>query len=190
MPPKKPIATVGPQLVSKDGRSGAQKAVPKTHPTTLEMVVEALKKSGDRRGTSVQAIRAYILSQYMTVDPVRLRVLLRKALAKGLEDGTLVRPHNSTAIGAQGRFKLSGKKAKKVGENADPNLEKPPVKKPKAKAGATGTGVAQKKTGVGNKVKKSSERVTSLSKTLSQLKISGCCIPKKATMTEKDKKQF
>jgi hypothetical protein len=42
------------------------------------------------------------------MELVRLKYMVRKALIKGLENGTLVRPANSTAAatGAQGRFRV------------------------------------------------------------------------------------
>ncbi|KAG5835910.1 protein B4 [Anguilla rostrata] len=101
-----------------------------THPSTMEMVKEALKALDTRKGLSAQAIRGYILEKYPSVDAVRLKYMLRKALTKGLEVGTLVRPANSTGNGAQGRFRLAvrGKtKEPKGTENSDPNVEKSKV---------------------------------------------------------------
>ncbi|OCT83325.1 hypothetical protein XELAEV_18025864mg [Xenopus laevis] len=116
-----------------------------SHPPTLSMVVEVLKKNTERKGTSVQAIRTRILSAHPTVDPLRLKFLLRTALNKGLEKGILIRPLNSSATGATGRFKLAKPvKTTKAGkenvasENVDPNAEqetqkKAPKKEKKAK---------------------------------------------------------
>ncbi|NWY03685.1 H1FOO protein, partial [Nothoprocta ornata] len=77
------------------------------HPSTLTMVVEALEARGDKRGTSALAIRRYILAKYPSVDAVRLKRLLKRALAVGLSRGLLVRPRDSAALGATGRFKVS-----------------------------------------------------------------------------------
>ncbi|XP_048878151.1 protein B4 [Brienomyrus brachyistius] len=113
------------------------------HPSTLEMVKEALKAQDSRKGSSVQAIRGYILEKYPSVDAVRLKHMLRKALIKGLEGGVLVRPPNSSATGAQGRFRLPVKNKprdpKESMENSDPSGRKAsetraPVKKVKGKA--------------------------------------------------------
>ncbi|KAJ8258880.1 hypothetical protein COCON_G00178920 [Conger conger] len=116
---------------------------PSAHPSTMEMVKEAVKALDTRKGSSAQAIRRYILEHYPSMDQIRLKYMLRRALAKGLENGVLVRPLNSTANGAQGRFRLAprGKaKAQKGTENADPNVEKP-----KVKTKAKGTGSAKPK---------------------------------------------
>ncbi|XP_054023733.1 protein B4 [Dryobates pubescens] len=85
------------------------------HPPTLHMVIEALKAQGQdqKKGVSVVAIKRFILSKYPAVDPIRLKYLLKQALHKGLSRGDLVRPHNSSAMGATGRFKLAPKKPQK-----------------------------------------------------------------------------
>ena len=77
------------------------------HPSTLHMVIEALRAHDERKGASVIAIKRFILAKYPAVDPIRLKYLLKQALSKGLSRGDLVRPHNSSAMGATGRFKVS-----------------------------------------------------------------------------------
>uniref|UniRef100_UPI00398E3530 sperm-specific H1/protamine-like protein type 2 n=1 Tax=Pristiophorus japonicus TaxID=55135 RepID=UPI00398E3530 len=104
-------------------------------PPIIKMVVNALKKSNDRKGTSVPAIKSYILTFHPTVNPVYLNSRLKKALHAGLEKGILVRPANSRAIGATGRFKLAS--MKKTKENIDPKSDSTKAaattRKPKAK---------------------------------------------------------
>ncbi|NXL94174.1 H1FOO protein, partial [Alectura lathami] len=78
------------------------------HPPTLNMVIEALQAQDGKKGVSVFAIKRFILAKYPAVDPVRLKYLLKRALATGLSRGYLVRPRNSSALGATGRFKVSG----------------------------------------------------------------------------------
>ncbi|XP_052534642.1 histone H1.8 [Tympanuchus pallidicinctus] len=80
------------------------------HPPTLHMVLEALQAQDGKKGASVVAIKRFILAKYPTVDPVRLKYLLKRALATGLSRGFLVRPQNSAALGATGRFKLAPKR--------------------------------------------------------------------------------
>lgn len=80
---------------------------PRRHPPVLRMVLEALQAGEQRRGTSVAAIKVFILQKYPTVDVLRLKYLLKQALATGMHRGLLVRPTNSKARGATGSFKVS-----------------------------------------------------------------------------------
>lgn len=76
------------------------------HPPTLQMVKEALQALDEKKGASAIAIRRFILAKYPTVDSIRLKYLLKRALSKGLSCGDLVR-HNSSSVGATGTFKVS-----------------------------------------------------------------------------------
>ncbi|XP_055985262.1 histone H1.8 [Sorex fumeus] len=84
------------------------------HPPVLHMVLEALRATQHPRGTSVAAIKVYIMHKYPTVDFLRLKYLLRQALATGISRGLLTRPANSKARGATGSFKLVPKPTKKI----------------------------------------------------------------------------
>ncbi|XP_077948012.1 linker histone H1M isoform X2 [Gasterosteus aculeatus] len=98
-----------------------------THPSTAIMVKEALKELDSRKGVSSQAIQSFIGQKYPSVDLVRLKHLVRRALKKGIETGTLVRPANSNVTtGATGKFRLApnAKEAKPKTENVDPNVLK------------------------------------------------------------------
>lgn len=74
--------------------AGVKKKAPKKkqHPKTLDMVVEAIENLGDRKGSSVQAIKSYILQNFKTVRADMLKSMLRRALASGLESGVVTRP--------------------------------------------------------------------------------------------------
>eukprot|EP00063_Salmo_salar_P048148 XP_014022983.1 PREDICTED: protein B4 [Salmo salar] len=123
------------------------------HPPTMMMVKEALKELDSRKGVSSQAIRSYIREKYPSLDQVRLKYMMRKALNKGIESGVLVRPPNSTASGAQGRFRLAGrgnvKEPKpKATENTNPNVAKASkagAKKTKEKEAVSETRTTAKK---------------------------------------------
>lgn len=92
---------------SSSGKDAGRKVSP--HPSTMEMVKEALKELDSKKGVSTQAIRGYIKEKYKTVDETRLKFMVRRALNKGLETGVFVRPANSasTTTGAQGRFRVT-----------------------------------------------------------------------------------
>lgn len=138
------------------------------HPSTLSMVLEALRKNTDRKGATVPSIRTYILTTYPSVDSVRLRVLLRRALGKGMEQGLLIRPTNSTAKGATGRFKLAParpKTLKKVSENSDPNGEQvPKAKKVVSRKSKPAGAAAKKPKPTGDAAKKTVKKVAASSK--------------------------
>ncbi|KAJ7999440.1 hypothetical protein DPEC_G00194460 [Dallia pectoralis] len=164
MPPKKTATTeevsessnatkkdenMSTKAKSESSKTPAVVRKPTPHPPTMVMIKEALKELDSRKGVSLQAIRGYITEKYPSVDLIRLKYMIRKALSKGLEGGVLVRPANSTATGAQGRFRLAVKgKAKeskvKTTENTNPNLEKTP-RSPKAGPKTKATDVVKKK---------------------------------------------
>ncbi|XP_051644445.1 protein B4 isoform X2 [Manacus candei] len=78
-------------------------------PSTLQMVKEVLQAQGEKKGASVFTIKRFILAKYPMEDPIRLKYLLKQALSKGLSCVELVRPHNSSAVGATGTFLLAPK---------------------------------------------------------------------------------
>ncbi|MED6283207.1 hypothetical protein CHARACLAT_006489 [Characodon lateralis] len=129
------------------------------HPSTAIMVREALKSLDSRKGVSSQAIQSYIKQNYPSVDLVRLKHLVRRALKKGIESGTLVRPANAiVTTGALGKFRLApkAKEVKPKNENGDPNVQKA-LNAAKDRAKKTQTAAAAKK-------KKSAEKAKSAEK--------------------------
>uniref|UniRef100_A0A8C7YB45 H15 domain-containing protein n=1 Tax=Oryzias sinensis TaxID=183150 RepID=A0A8C7YB45_9TELE len=165
------------------------------HPPTAVMVKEALTALDSRKGASSQAIQSYIKQSYPSVDVVRLKHLVRNALKKGMESGTLVRPANaaaSAATGAQGKFKLAPKvkELKPKAENVDPNVQKAvkaakdgtktkktdenvppkaaaPAKKPKAKK-VESKEPEERSTSTTTEVAKSTKRTTKVSQRVAQ----------------------
>ncbi|XP_070571032.1 sperm-specific protein PHI-2B/PHI-3-like [Ptychodera flava] len=163
------------------------KAAP-THPKTLDMVVEAIKSLKDSKGSSVQAIKGYILSHYPTVSQSHLTSSLRRALKSGLESGKLVRPKGSTATGVTGRLrvgKLPEKPKKKPVKKKAP--KKKPVKKPKAKKPkkADKTKKTPKKTAVKKATKKKTPKKADKKVKKPAKKATAKKTPKKASKPKK-----
>uniref|UniRef100_A0A2K5QZV0 Histone H1.8 n=1 Tax=Cebus imitator TaxID=2715852 RepID=A0A2K5QZV0_CEBIM len=98
----------------KPGPSRSSFPAGRRHPPVLRMVLEALQAGEQRRGTSVAAIKLYILKKYPTMDVLRFKYLLKQALATGMRRGLLARPLNSKARGATGSFKLVTKHKRKI----------------------------------------------------------------------------
>ncbi|XP_014662667.1 PREDICTED: sperm-specific H1/protamine-like protein type 2 [Priapulus caudatus] len=121
-----------PKKVVKKRRRSGSKAKKATHPTTLDMVVAAIRQLKNPRGSSAQAIRRYILATYK-VDANRVGGMLRRAFKAGLEKGAIARPKGSTAIGAIGRFRAAKPVPKPKAKKAAPKK----AKKPRAKKAAT-----------------------------------------------------
>ncbi|KAF7207757.1 linker histone H1M [Nothobranchius furzeri] len=154
MPPKKraadsanpepTLSKVSAEETAGTEKSGAAAVRKRTHPTTAAMVREALKDLDSRKGVSSQAIQSFIKQKYPSADGVRLKYLIRTALKRGMETGTLVRPVNpSVTSGALRKFRLAPEKQPKAKtENTNPNVQKAPkaakdgVKKTE-KAGST-----------------------------------------------------
>ncbi|XP_033373465.1 histone H1oo isoform X2 [Parus major] len=111
-----------PQLAAK--AAGIAQRCQAQHPPTLQMIKEALRAHDEKKGASVVAIKRFILAKYPTVDPIRLKYMLKQALSKGLSCGDLVRPHNSSAVGATGTFKKS--RHKQQPGQADPDRGQTP----------------------------------------------------------------
>ncbi|XP_068225111.1 sperm-specific protein PHI-2B-like [Palaemon carinicauda] len=132
----------GPVKGSKRG-PGAKKKTPKrTHPKTTNMIIEAIETLGDRKGSSYQAIKAYILQNFKTVRPDMIRSMMRRSLKSGLEQSIFARPKGQVNThGMSGRY-LLGKEAKK-----DEEEEVMPQKSKRAQAAAALKAKKSKKMG-------------------------------------------
>ncbi|CAK1556062.1 unnamed protein product [Leptosia nina] len=104
-----------------------------THPKTSDMVNTAIRELKERSGSSLQAIKKYVATNY-SVDAERLAPLIRKYLKRAVAAGTLIQTKGK---GASGSFKIDSKSSGGGGGGA--------AKKPAASA-ASGKGAAASKT--------------------------------------------
>ena len=120
-------------MAAKSPKAEAKVAKPKpSHPTFFVMAKDAISSLGDKKGSSVPSIQTYIAGNYnLDIDVVKIH--LKPALAKGIDNETFVRPKGSEAKGYTGRFKLN--KVKETEEaKAKAKKEKDAAKKEKEKA--------------------------------------------------------
>ncbi|VDH91651.1 histone H1/5 [Mytilus galloprovincialis] len=109
-------------------------------PTTLSLIVASIQAMKNKKGSSVQAIRKYILANNKGVSAARLGTAMKLAFAKGLKSGVLVRPKSSAgASGATGSFRVgkapaSPKKKAKKAKSPKKKAKKPKNKSNNAKA--------------------------------------------------------
>lgn len=115
-------ATTTPKKSKAAAKPKAKKTVP-SHPKTSDMVNAAIANLKERGGSSLQAIKKYIASNYK-VDVEKLAPFIRKYLKSAVTNGTLVQKKGK---GASGSFGL----------NPNQKTEKK-AKKPAAKKAATG----------------------------------------------------
>uniref|UniRef100_A0A9L0T3I9 Histone H1.8 n=1 Tax=Equus caballus TaxID=9796 RepID=A0A9L0T3I9_HORSE len=149
------VGLPGSSGTEKPGTSHSSVRAPRRHPPVLHMVLEALQAGEQRRGTSVAAIKVYILNKYPAMDVIRLKYLLKQALATGMHRGLLVRPTNSKARGATGSFKLVPKHKRKIQSKKTSTTTAPrrpgeakgkgPKKPSEAKKDPPNAGAAEKK---------------------------------------------
>nr|XP_022909886.1 histone H1-III-like [Onthophagus taurus] len=94
-----------------------------THPPTSEMVNNAIKTLQERNGSSLQAIKKYMASNYK-VDAEKMAPFIKKFLKTAIAAGAIVQTKGK---GASGSFKLPSAFAKKSGRARTSSLKKKPA---------------------------------------------------------------
>merc|ERR1711894_521372 len=145
--------------------SKPKKAVVAPHPATSVMVKEAIENLKERKGSSLIAIKKYLATNYK-VDPVKHGHFIKKALASGVEEKTIVQVKG---IGASGSFKLAkveAKPKKAVKPKASSKKPKTPTKKkvPKTKPAASKKATPKKKAEKSKATKSAAKPVAKKSK--------------------------
>lgn len=131
-------AAITKSTVKKEATQPTVSAIPATpRPSTALMVTTAIRELKDRKGSSTQAIKKFMVTNY-NVDPVKIARFIRNYLIGAVADGALVQTKGQ---GASGRFKLAVVKKKPA--------KKVPTKKIKlaapAKAASKAVAPAEKK---------------------------------------------
>ncbi|KAF7401427.1 hypothetical protein HZH68_007247 [Vespula germanica] len=122
-----------------------------THPPTSEMVTAAIKELKDRKGSSLQAIKKYIVATYK-VDGEKVTPFIKRYLKTAVSSGSVVQTKGK---GASGSFKLSTVKGG--------TTKSKPQRSPKEKK-ATDKSV-EKKNAVANKPASNSKKAKAPKKT-------------------------
>nr|XP_022909867.1 histone H1A, sperm-like [Onthophagus taurus] len=94
-----------------------------THPPTSEMVNNAIKTLQERNGSSLQAIKKYMASNYK-VDAEKMAPFIKKFLKTAIAAGAIVQTKGK---GASGSFKLPSVSAKKSSRARTSSLKKKPA---------------------------------------------------------------
>ncbi|XP_070498087.1 histone H1B-like [Chironomus tepperi] len=126
-----PVASPAKAKKEKKPKSDKPKKpkAPRTHPPVSEMVVNAVKTLKERGGSSLQAIKKFLVAQYK-VDVDKLAPFIKKFLKSAVEKGQLLQVKGK---GASGSFKLpaAAKKEKVVKKAAEKKPKKAAAAKPK-----------------------------------------------------------
>ena len=95
-----------------------------THPSCSDMIVAAITNLKDKKGSSAQAIKKYIATNF-NADVDKLAPHIKRALVSGVTSGKLVQTKGK---GASGSFKLNAKavdaKEKKAKDAAKKKAQK------------------------------------------------------------------
>lgn len=116
---------------SKSASAVAKKPrVKPTHPPTAEMVNNAIKNLKERGGSSLQAIKKYLSSNYK-IDAEKLAPFIKKYLKGAVTNGQLIQTKGK---GASGSFKIAATvKSKSTSSRAPKLTAKKPTGEKKAK---------------------------------------------------------
>jgi len=104
--PKKPIEA--PKIQKASG-----------YPKTADMIIYAIESLGERKGSSVQGIKNFILKTYPTVKKEKLKKMLKATLPLCVDQGAIIRPDGQEDMAAMaGRYKLV-----KAAKSTNPSCE-------------------------------------------------------------------
>ncbi|RUS88945.1 hypothetical protein EGW08_003281 [Elysia chlorotica] len=144
------VAPKSPKAHAKKKTTPTQQPVrPKSSNPTLSIaVIEVLKANKGSKGVSLKAIKTGVIELYPDMQENFSNVRLHKAISKGIEEGSIIRPKGSEDAGFTGRFllnrtfisdkekeakqKIKEKEKKKAASEAAKKETKPRAKSPSA----------------------------------------------------------
>jgi len=113
-PPKKKKRTPKPKKPVE-----APKVTKSGYPRTADMILYAIESLAERKGSSVQGIKNFILKTYPTVKKERLKSMLKQTLPNCLDQGAIKRPEGQEGmVPMAGRYKLV-----KAAKSSNPSCE-------------------------------------------------------------------
>lgn len=142
------------------------------HPATSELVLNAIKTLQDRNGSSLQAIKKFIATNYK-LDTDKLAPFIKKYLKNAVGAGKLIQTKGK---GASGSFKLPATPAAKSVNEKKKKLTKPKVAEKKVKMD-------------GKKDKKKKEKLTTTAATTTATAIKTSAEKKKHASLKKGTKK-
>uniref|UniRef100_T1HDZ9 H15 domain-containing protein n=1 Tax=Rhodnius prolixus TaxID=13249 RepID=T1HDZ9_RHOPR len=101
------------RTISRASNKSKSASERKQHPSVSEMVTTAIREMNERNGSSLQAIKKFIYTNYI-VDESKISTYIRKFLKAAVESGKLIQTRGK---GATGSFKLG----KTLKENSEGN---------------------------------------------------------------------
>merc|ERR1711997_272810 len=116
------------------------------HPSSAVMVTAAVKTLGDKKGSSLPAIKKYIAANYR-VDVVKLSLYIRKAIKKLIADKKLIQVKGSYKAAKEEKPKKVKKpeaKKSKAKKSKKAEIKKSPKKKAAKKTAAQKAGTPKK----------------------------------------------
>lgn len=110
-PAPTPMA-VAPKKAKSPKKTGAKKpAAASTHPAWADMITAAVKALGEKGGSSVSAIKKYMIANYK-IDAEKAGPFMKRGIKAAIAGGSLVQAKGK---GLTGSFKLgAGKPVKKA----------------------------------------------------------------------------
>lgn len=150
-----PVGNSSPQAKKTKSAASKKPRVKPSHPPTSDMVNMAIKSLKERGGSSLQAIKKYLSSNYK-IDAEKLAPFIKKYLKSAVSSGTLIQTKGK---GASGSFKLSPSTLKAKTETANSSVQKQIKKKVKKPLSSSDEKkIKPKSTSVNNKKKPSAEK--------------------------------